>query len=55
MINLTHLSDELSKIRFAPPWKSWKKMLSINILEGPVHNLEGPFHILEGNKQAMIN
>ena len=47
MINWTPLSNELrGKIRFGPPppWKSWKKLLSVRFLEGPVRILEGPAH-----------
>ena len=51
MINWTPLSNELrGKIRFGPPppWKSWKKLLSVRFLEGPVRRLEGPVRRLEG-------
>ena len=51
MINWTPLSNELrGKIRFGPPppWKSWKKLLSVRFLEGPVRFLEGPVRRLEG-------
>ena len=44
MINWTPLSNELrGKIRFCPPppWKSWKKLLSVRFSEGPFRLLEG--------------
>ena len=51
MMNWTPLSNELrGKIRFGPPtpWKSWKKLLSVRFLVGPVRFLEGPVRFLEG-------
>ena len=51
MIDWTPPSNELwGKIRSdpPPPWKSWKKLLSVRILHGPVRNLHGPVRHLHG-------
>ena len=50
MIDLTPPSNELwGKNRSdPPPWKSWKKLLSVRILYGPVRNLYGPVRLLNG-------
>ena len=51
MIDWTPPSNELwGKIRSdpPPPWKSWKKLLSVRILYGPVRNLYGPVRHLYG-------
>ena len=51
MIDWTPPSNELrGKIRSdpPPPWKSWKKLLSVRILHGPVRILYGPVRILCG-------
>ena len=51
MIDWTPPSNELrGKIRSdpPPPWKSWKKLLSVRILNGPVRILYGPVRILCG-------
>ena len=51
MIDWTPPSNELwGKIRSdpPPPWKSWKKLLSVRILYGPVRNLYGPVRLLNG-------
>ena len=49
MIDWTPPSNELwGKIRSdpPPPWKSWKKLLSVRILYGPVRILCGPVRLL---------